>query len=222
MDKLQILFENDEIRIINKPYGLAVQGGKNVKSSVDTELAIQTGEKIYPVHRLDKETSGILVTAKNSKAATKWTNLISSKQVKKQYHAICFGKLKNQSGKFDLSLIDKGIEKKAITFYKVLSVAENIVLKENSLQKLSFSLIELTLETGRMHQIRKHLAQNKIPIIADDKYGDFKLNKLIKKEFNIKKMMLLSKILTINSKDKIEIPYPEYFEKALEKLTLDH
>ena len=73
-----------------------------------------------------------------------------------------------------------------------------------------------------MHQIRKHLAQNKIPIIADDKYGDFKLNKLIKKEFNIKKMMLLSKILTINSKDKIEIPYPEYFEKALEKLTLDH
>ena len=85
MNKLQILFENDEIRVINKPQGLAVQGGKDVKTSVDTELALQTGEKIYPVHRLDKETCGILVTAKNPQAATKWTNLIGSKQVKKQY-----------------------------------------------------------------------------------------------------------------------------------------
>ena len=74
MNKLQILFENEEIRIINKPCGLAVQGGKDVKTSVDTELAMQTGEKIYPVHRLDKETAGILVTAKNPKSATKWTN----------------------------------------------------------------------------------------------------------------------------------------------------
>ena len=231
MNKLQILFENEEIRIINKPCGLAVQGGKDVKTSVDTELAMQTGEKIYPVHRLDKETAGILVTAKNPKSATKWTNLIGSKQVKKQYHAICLGKLENSSGKFDISLIDKGIEKKAITFYKVISTVENITFQENFSEKFSFSLVELTLETGRMHQIRKHLAQNKTPILADDKYGDFKLNKLLKKELGIKKLMLLAKILEVNSPEtkknfapegKIEIPYPEYFEQALEKLDLSH
>ncbi len=230
MNKLQILFENDEIRIINKPCGLAVQGGKDVKTSVDTELALQTSEKIYPVHRLDKETAGILVTAKNPKSAAKWTNLIASKQVKKQYHAICFGKFEKTSGKFDISLIDKGVEKKAITYYKVISSVENICLQEGFLEKFSFSLIELTLETGRMHQIRKHLAQNKTPIIADDKYGDFKLNKLLKKELAIKKMMLLAKILVVNSQDKkniapdgkIEIPYPEYFLQALEKLRFSH
>lgn len=231
MNKLQILFENDEIRVINKPQGLAVQGGKDVKTSVDTELALQTGEKIYPVHRLDKETCGILVTAKNPKAATKWTNLIGSKQVKKQYHALCFGKFEKTSGKFDLSVNEKGIEKKALTYYKVLSCSEQISFPENPEEKFCFSLVELTLETGRMHQIRKHLAQNKTPILADDKYGDFKLNKLIKKQFGIKRLMLLAKILMINSTEdkkiigkdgKIEVEYPNYFLQAMEKLSLSH
>ena len=231
MNKLQILFENDEIRIINKPSGLAVQGGKDVKTSVDTELALQTGEKIYPVHRLDKETAGILVTAKNPKSATKWTNLIGSKKVKKQYHALCFGKFKNQSGKFDLSVNEKGIEKNALTYYKVLSCSKEISFSEKPDEKFCFSLVELTLETGRMHQIRKHLAQNKTPILADDKYGDFKLNKLIKKQFGIKRLMLLAKILMINSTEdkkiigkdgKIEVEYPNYFLQAMEKLSLSH
>ena len=231
MNKLQILFENDEIRVINKPQGLAVQGGKDVKTSVDTELALQTGEKIYPVHRLDKETCGILVTAKNPKAATKWTNLIGSKQVKKQYHALCFGKFEKTSGKFDLSVNEKGIEKNALTYYKVLSCSEQISFSENPDEKFCFSLVELTLETGRMHQIRKHLAQNKTPILADDKYGDFKLNKLIKKQFGIKRLMLLAKILMINSTEdkkiigkdgKIEVEYPNYFLQAMEKLSLSH
>ena len=231
MNKLQILFENDEIRVINKPQGLAVQGGKDVKTSVDTELALQTGEKIYPVHRLDKETCGILVTAKNPKAATKWTNLIGSKQVKKQYHALCFGKFEKQSGKFDLSVNEKGIEKNALTYYKVLSCSEQISFSENPDEKFCFSLVELTLETGRMHQIRKHLAQNKTPILADDKYGDFKLNKLIKKQFGIKRLMLLAKILMINSTEdkkiigkdgKIEVEYPNYFLQGLNNLNISH
>lgn len=231
MNKLQILFENDEIRVINKPQGLAVQGGKDVKVSVDTELALQTGEKIYPVHRLDKETCGILVTAKSPKAATKWTNLIASKKVKKTYHALCFGKFEKLSGKFDLSVIEKGLEKKALTYYNVLSCSEEITFSENPSEKIYFSLVELTLETGRMHQIRKHLAQNKTPILADDKYGDFKLNKLIKKQFGIKRLMLLAKILMINSTEdkkifstdgKIEVEYPDYFLQAMEKLSLSH
>lgn len=231
MNKLQILFENDEIRVINKPQGLAVQGGKDVKTSVDTELALQTGEKIYPVHRLDKETCGILVTAKSPKAATKWTNLIASKKVKKTYHALCFGKFEKLSGKFDLSVIEKGLEKKALTYYNVLSCSEQISFPENPAEKFYFSLVELTLETGRMHQIRKHLAQNKTPILADDKYGDFKLNKLIKKQFGIKRLMLLAKILMINSTEdkkiigkdgKIEVEYPNYFLQAMEKLSLSH
>ena len=82
-----------------------------------------------------------------------------------------------------------------------------------------------------MHQIRKHLAQNKTPILADDKYGDFKLNKLIKKQFGIKRLMLLAKILTLNTSNKsedfgengkIEIEYPEYFLQGLNNLNISH
>ena len=91
MNVLPILFENDEILIINKRAGLAVQGGEKVSHSVDELLAKQIGQKVYPVHRLDKDTSGILVVAKSSSAAGKWTQLIASGSVKKQYTAFCLG-----------------------------------------------------------------------------------------------------------------------------------
>ena len=69
MDFLPVIFENDDICVINKPSGLAVQGGSGVSTSVDTLLAEQRGAKVYLVHRLDKDTAGLLITAKNSAAA---------------------------------------------------------------------------------------------------------------------------------------------------------
>ncbi len=214
MNPLDIIFENDEIRIINKPYNLPTQGGQGIKNSVDSVLEAQTSEKSYPVHRLDKETSGLLIVAKNPKSANKWTNLISTKSVRKTYNALCFGKLDKNQGTINEKLDDKGKSKEAVTKFKIL---KTFTLQTENGEE-NFSLIELTLETGRMHQIRKHLAFKNCPIINDDKYGDFKKNKKIQKN-GIKKMMLVAKKLNFAPELKIkdiEISYPPHFAEAVE------
>ena len=72
MERISVLFENEEILVVNKPFGLAVQGGKGVGRSLDDELSAQVGYRVHLVHRLDKDTSGILVVAKNTQSAATW------------------------------------------------------------------------------------------------------------------------------------------------------
>ena len=91
MNGVTILYEDEEIFVINKNSGLAVQGGANVKHSIDVDFAEEIGQKIFLVHRLDKDTAGLMILAKTQVAASKWTKLISSKAVKKEYIAICAG-----------------------------------------------------------------------------------------------------------------------------------
>lgn len=209
MHNINIIHEDSEIYIINKPAGIASQGGEKVTSSIDTVFAEQVGQKIYLVHRLDKDTSGLMIIAKNPIAANKWTKLISSKSVKKEYLAICVGSLKNKQGIIKEDLIQHGAQKQAITHYSVEKEWNVQVEEEN----LTFSLVRLILETGRMHQIRIHLAKQNCPIIADDQHGNFKLNKLLKKHLKIKKLMLAAVKLTIpnpKNTDIYQIQLPEH------------
>ncbi len=230
MNNIPIVYENDEILIINKPVGLSVQGGEGVSSSVDTVLPTQLGYKVFLVHRLDKETSGLMVVAKSSKAAGKWTNLINQHNVQKEYVALCGGVPKKKSGVFTDSVVQKGREQNAFTEYKLL---QSFTIKENNssdsenqidilgLENKSFSLFSLKLGTGRMHQIRIHLSKAGFPIFADDKYGDFKLNKLLQKKLKIKRLCLASVKLTLpidNQLKTFTIPYPEHIEKAKQSL----
>ncbi|MCQ2588833.1 MAG: RluA family pseudouridine synthase [Treponema sp.] len=210
MEQIQILFENDEILVVNKPAGLAVQGGENISHSLDKDFSQALGYKIYLVHRLDKDTAGLMVVAKSSKAAGKWTNLIGSKVVKKEYIAVCVGSLKQKKGVIDESLLQHGEARNAVTHYKV----EEERQIELSTGPVNFSKVRLVLETGRMHQIRIHLSKQGCPIAQDDQHGNFKVNKLLKKELKMKKMLLASVKLTIplNGKDvSFEIPLPEHF-----------
>ena len=220
MNALPILFENDEIILINKKSGLAVQGGEKVSHSVDELLAKQIGQKVYPVHRLDKDTSGILVVAKSSVAAGKWTQLIASGSVKKQYTALCLGipggfSINNATGKKGIFNSDVGSGKdkrSAHTEYIIKSV--KMFSNEEIEDTFPVSLLELTLGTGRTHQIRIHLAQNGCPIIADDKYGNFKTNKILRRYAKIKTLQLAATKLTlpINGKNTtFEIPLPDCF-----------
>lgn len=214
MEQIQILFENDEIIVLNKPSGLAVQGGENISHSLDKDFSDQLGYKIYLVHRLDKDTAGLMIVAKNSKAAGKWTNLISSKIVQKEYIAVCVGSLKQKKGIINENLLQHGESKNAITHY----VVENEKNVELSTGPVVLSRIRLILETGRMHQIRIHLSKQNCPIAADDHHGNFKVNKLLKKEMKLKKMLLASVKLTvpIDGKNKIfEIPLPQHFESFI-------
>lgn len=210
MISIPILYENEEILIINKPSGLSVQGGNDVSHSLDKDFSQFLGYKIFLVHRLDKDTSGIMIVAKSSFYANKWTKLIASKKVQREYLAICCGELKNKKGNIQEEIFQHGEKKSAITKYKV---EKEWILSTENLQ-IPMSLIRLNLETGRMHQIRIHLAKQNCPILGDEQHGNFKINKILKKEFKIKKMMLCSQkiIFPIDGKMKtLEIELPQTF-----------
>ncbi len=200
MKTLPIIYENDDIYIINKPAGLATQGGQGVVHSVDTLLASQVGQKVHLVHRLDKETEGLLIVAKNSKAASTWTDLIAGKEITKEYCAICTGDFPKTSGTITDSITTKGVTKPALTHYMVEKTSTVSLETPEGTQTQSLNLVRLQLGTGRMHQIRIHLAKLGCPIAGDDKYGNFKLNKLLKKQLGIKRLQLAAVQLTIPKK----------------------
>lgn len=200
MKEIPVLYENEEIYIINKPTGISVQGGQGISHPLDEEFAKMTGQKVYLVHRLDKDTSGLMIIAKTPKAASKWTKLISSKQVQKEYVTYCFGKLNKPKGIINDTLLQHGETKNAVTEYlveKVFDVTFPPSETSPDAKTITISKIHLLLQTGRMHQIRIHLSKNNCPIIGDDQHGNFKLNKLVKKELKIKNMLLCSKKLTV-------------------------
>lgn len=193
---IPIVYEDDEIILINKKSGLASQGGVGVGKSVDTELAAQIGQKVYLCHRLDKDTSGLLLCAKTSAAANKWSRLVGEKSVKKEYLALCFGQPKNPSGKISLPIKEKGQSKSAVTYYEKAQLSD-FLREEAEASNLDVCLMKLTLATGRTHQIRIHLSQSELPIIGDDKYGDFKLNKAAKSLLGLKRLCLCAFRLTL-------------------------
>ena len=234
MTQIPILFEDDEIFVINKPSGVAVQGGEGIAHPLDEEFSKQVGFKVYLVHRLDKETCGLMVVAKNPKAASKWIDLIASKQVQKEYTAVCFGEpeingKKQKSGTISGTVVKKNgknqREQSAVTNFTVEKTwtqeipvfSDNPEEEASKLVPLTFSKIHLKLGTGRMHQIRIHLASVGAPICGDDKHGNFKQNKLAKKHLKIKNLLLCSSKLTIPTQDgkikSFEIELPDYFPR---------
>ena len=208
MKQIPIIYENEEILIINKPVGIAVQGGKDIAHPLDKELPMQLGYPIYLVHRLDRDTAGLMIVAKSPLYAAQWTKMIGGKLVQKEYTAICVGKLKNHKGIIRTAVIQHGNEKPATTHYNIIE--EKVIKTEED--EFTITKYNLRLETGRMHQIRIHLAKENCPIIADDKHGNFKINKKVRK-LGYKQLMLAATKLTIpiNGKNCIfEIPLPEH------------
>ena len=213
-EMIPIIYEDSEIFVINKRQGLAVQGGAGISHSVDSDLAAQVGQKIYLVHRLDKETSGLLVCAKNPRAAAKWARILGAKAAEKEYKALCFGEMKNPRGKICSDIVERGVKKRAETFYETEKVfeipwedtEENFEKRDGNNAESKFSagvlprkisLLRLRLGTGRTHQLRIHLAAEGVPICGDDKHGDFAANRLLKKKFGIKRLCLCAFRLTL-------------------------
>ena len=169
---------------------------------------MQLGYPIYLVHRLDRDTAGLMIVAKSPLYAAQWTKMIGGKLVQKEYTAICVGKLKDHKGIIRTAVIQHGNEKPATTHYNIIE--EKIIKTEED--EFTITKYNLRLETGRMHQIRIHLAKENCPIIADDKHGNFKINKKVRK-LGYKQLMLAATKLTIpiNGKNCIfEIPLPEH------------
>jgi 23S rRNA pseudouridine955/2504/2580 synthase len=204
---ISILFENDHCIVFDKPAGLPVQGGAKVGISLDRLLAQTRSPRPLLVHRLDKDTSGIILVAKHKEAAARFSALFSKGKgagITKQYLGVCAGRPPRDSGNIRLGLDIRGIEKKSETAYRRLS------------ETRGFSLLELELGTGRMHQIRRHLAGIGNPILGDDKYGDFSLNKELHKTRGLKRLLLHGYRLIISENAAgfpldITAPLPDYF-----------
>lgn len=193
--------------MINKPAGLAVQGGKGVKSSLDVILAQNYSPPPLLVHRLDKDTSGIVLTAKSPQAAALFSRLFGSdRKTIKEYIAVCAGCPENNQGVIKDDLQIRGTRKYAETSYRLI--------KTFTLDGLTLSALLITLGTGRMHQIRRHLAMTALPILGDDKYGNFALNKTLRKNAGIKRLLLHAHRLTITDGYQLDVtaPLPDYFD----------
>jgi 23S rRNA pseudouridine955/2504/2580 synthase len=162
--KTNIIFENNDVIAFNKEAGINVQGGTNIKCSIDNVLEEFKSNDIKPrlVHRLDRETSGVLIVAKNLETAETLGNLFKSKNIKKKYSAIVKGRTPKKS---DLVILDLETENGKI---------QNSITRYREVQNFGnrHSLVEFYPETGRKHQIRiaaKHLG---CPIVGDKKYGE--------------------------------------------------
>ena len=164
--KIEVIYEDSSCIVINKPAGLAVQGGRGIGISLDSILTESWPQRPLLVHRLDRDTSGIVLTAKNKIAAAGFSRLLEAQAGKgfiRRYLAVCKGRPALSEGIIRADLNVNGLVKKSKTHYKLLSGFSG---------DGEFSLLELELETGRMHQIRRHLAMTGNPILGDDKYGD--------------------------------------------------
>jgi len=209
---IEILYEDEFSIIVNKPAGLAVQGGKGVKSSLDKILMEIRSPQPLLVHRLDKDTSGILLAAKTREAAGLFSRVLAGgKQggaAVKQYTAVCAGKPEKDSGTITADLMVRQSLKKSETRYRVIKSG-----KLETPETEIFSVLELELGTGRMHQIRRHLAMNGNPVLGDDKYGDFALNKKLRKACGLKRLLLHASRLVIRDSFNLDIsaPLPDYF-----------
>ena len=222
--KKNIIFEDNFLLVINKPYGIPVQGGNNVNFNIDLILPMlcENNSSIRLVHRIDKNTSGILLLAKSKKVAQNITMLFKENRIKKKYLAIVEGKLIKRTGKINLPVTKKkiaGMEKmvvdsscneKAETSYKVIDC------------KRGLSLLEVYPKTGRKHQIRVHLQSINHPILGDKKYSKTNDDN---QEVLSQKMHLHAKEIQFvlnNNKYFFKASLPNFFKKTIKKINIQN
>ncbi|PDH18676.1 MAG: RNA pseudouridine synthase [Pelagibacterales bacterium MED-G41] len=203
-----IIDNNDNFIVLNKSSGISVQGGtKSKKNLVDifAKSEIFQGTKPYSVHRLDKDTSGVFIMAKNRETAQLLTSLFRLRKVHKTYLAICHGELEKNSGEWndDLLRYDNGkrIIEKSKTIYKVIDKNSNS------------SLVEMKPITGRKHQLRKQLFNIGHSIYGDQKYRSLSSTKGINKNLMLHSYEI--KFMIKGNKYTYKALLPEYFKKLL-------
>jgi tRNA pseudouridine65 synthase len=190
--QLDILYQGSDLVAINKPHGLLVH---RTSMAADTDvfavqmLRDQLGQKVYPVHRLDRKTAGILLFALNEEMNSLMQVQFANGQVKKKYRAIVRG-FTEDKGEIDYPLKkDDGTVQEALTSFVTLHRQElPYAIGKHTTSR--YSLVELTPTTGRMHQLRKHMAHILHPIIGDRPHGCNKQNKFFKDEFQMITMLL--------------------------------
>lgn len=215
MSKLEILFRNSDFLAVNKAAGKSVhncEDTENLLSTIEAEMGIPL---VFPVHRLDKETSGIQLFALTKDCARDLADEFQGRRVEKIYTGIVRGQLSICEGVWATSLTDKAEGRRnpeGIFKDRVSCETRFQVLKSNRY----FSFCKFVLVTGRQHQIRKHTALAKHHLIGDSRYGDLKYNRMIHDRYQLKRMFLHCSLVKIRGQI-IECPTPSDFEKFFSK-----
>ncbi|MBR2443923.1 MAG: RluA family pseudouridine synthase [Clostridia bacterium] len=166
---MKILYSDDQIVIVNKPYGVSSQDGKG--QSLTEMLREALGGEIYPVHRLDTQTTGLIVYARTKESAGFLSKEIQEKRVSKKYLCICHGEIEGEGTMVDYLFHDK-LKNKSFVVDSKRRGSKEAVLDFRVLEKeKELSLLEIHLKTGRTHQIRVQLSSRKSPLYGDGKYG---------------------------------------------------
>lgn len=222
---IDVVYEDNDIIVVNKPKGMVVHpaNGNPDGTLVNAVMAIckdslsGIGGEIRPgiVHRLDKDTSGLLIVAKNDKAHVNMSEQIKKHEVKKTYVALVRGVVKENEATIDMPIGRSNSDRKKMA---VTKTGKNAVTHIKVLKRYDkYTLLEINIETGRTHQIRVHLAYIGYPIIGDYIYSNGK------NEFGIIGQCLHAKSLEFKhpitgEKMKLEAPLPDYFQKVIEEL----
>jgi 23S rRNA pseudouridine955/2504/2580 synthase len=219
-----VIYEDEALLVINKPAGMAVHGGSGISRGVIEQLRLERpyAKFLELVHRLDRETSGVLMIAKKRSALVGLHELMRSNRMDKRYLMLVHGKWTEKKKHVVLSLqkhVTPGGERR-VTVEDEGQQSETIFHLKKSLG--NFSLLEAQLITGRTHQLRVQLAHLHFPIAGDDKYGDFSLNKQLQKK-GLKRMFLHSAETTIRhplSGEKLILaaPLPAELESYMQRL----
>ncbi len=197
--ELPVIYEDDALLVINKPSGLAVHGGSGVSFGVIEQMrrARPQAKFLELVHRLDRETSGVLLLAKKRSALTAMHEIMREGNSDKRYLTLVLGKWLNvkQHVKLPLHKFDTPQGEKRVMVREGGQASHTIFTLQKNWP--GFSLLEAQLKTGRTHQIRVHLSHLGFPIAGDDKYGDFARNRELMKQ-GLKRMFLHAHSISFN------------------------
>jgi 23S rRNA pseudouridine955/2504/2580 synthase len=205
---LPIVFEDSFLLVIDKPSGVAVHGGSGVSFGViESMRAARPQAKFLELaHRLDRDTSGLLILAKKRSALVELHRMLREGEVRKIYLAVVKGDYRGPAEiKESLHKYVTGSGERRVAVHKEGMAARTRV---KALKKGEFSLLEVELLTGRTHQIRVHLAHAGYPIVGDDKYGDFALNRELKQRLLLHAARLVFKHPVSGETLKLESPLP--------------
>ncbi|OGS99615.1 MAG: RNA pseudouridine synthase [Gallionellales bacterium RIFCSPLOWO2_12_FULL_59_22] len=219
-----VIYEDDALLAVNKPSGVAVHGGSGVSFGVIEQMrhARPQAKFLELVHRLDRETSGVLLLAKKRSALTAMHEIMREGNSDKRYIVLALGQWKNakQHVKLPLHKFDTPQGEKRVMVREDGQASHTVFTLQKSWP--GYSLLEAQLKTGRTHQIRVHLSHLGFPIAGDDKYGDFARNKELMKQ-GLKRMFLHAHSITFShplSGEPLHLaaPLPLELEKFIARL----
>lgn len=191
--ELSIFYQDENIVIIYKPPGFFVHRSTYDNTSLQIILPLlrdQIGQKVFPVHRLDRKTSGALLFALNPDAQRRFNQYFAEKRIKKEYLAIVRGYTADEFAVDYPLTTERGENQQARTVFKTISRVEIPIPSSDRYSSSRYSLLKVFPETGRQHQIRRHLAHVRNPVIGDRPYGCSKQNRFFLSQWQTSRMFL--------------------------------